>query len=381
MGKDMLIERFLRILQRYDWILLLCVFVLFAFGLSAIYSVELSQESADFWLFKKQLVAFVIGIFLMFFASQSNHLQLRNYGRGLYLIGLVLLVLVLFIGKEVNGTTGWFVLGPISFQPVEFMKLALAIELARYFGEHAHRRFGWRDIFGSGFVVAVPVVFTMLQPDLGSASLLIGMWGVVLFFAGLRKSHVLILGILGILLVVGSWFIFFDDYQKERVYVFLDPSRDALVTGYNITQAKIAIGSGQLFGRGLGFGSQSQLKFLPSSQTDFVFAVIAEELGFLGISLLLSAFAVLCWRILRIVKISRDNFTSFLAIAIFGSIFVQASVNIGVDLALLPATGVALPLVSYGGSSLILSLVMLGVIESIYMHERSRGDIATGLRL
>lgn len=376
----MFIERFLRILQRYDWVLLLCVFALFAFGLSAIYSVELSQESADFWLFKKQLVAFMIGVVLMFFVSQSNHLQLRNYGRGLYLVGLVLLVLVLFLGRELNGTTGWFIVGPVSFQPVEFMKLALAIELARYFGEHAHRRFGWRDIFGSGLVVAAPVALTMLQPDLGSASLLIGMWAIVLFFAGLRKSHVLVLGILGILLVVSSWFLFFDDYQKERVYVFLDPSRDALVRGYNITQAKIAIGSGQLFGRGLGFGSQSQLKFLPSSQTDFVFAVIAEELGFVGVTLLLMAFAVLFWRILRIARVSNDNFTSFLAIAIFGGLFVQTFINIGVDLAILPATGVALPLVSYGGSSLILSLVMLGVVESIYLHERSRGSLVMGPR-
>ncbi len=377
----MLIERLLRALQRYDWLLLLCVFVLFAFGLSAIYSVELSQDSADFWLFKKQLIAFVIGVVLMFAASRFNHLQWRNYGRGLYLVGLGLLVLVIFFGKTVNGTTGWFVLGPISFQPVEFMKLALAVELARYFGEHARRRFGWREIFGSGLVVAVPVVLTMLQPDLGSASLLIGMWGVVLFFAGLKKRHVLILGLVGIVLAVSAWFLMFDDYQKERVYVFLDPSRDALVRGYNITQAKIAIGSGQLFGRGLGFGSQSQLKFLPSSQTDFVFAVIAEELGFVGVSILLLAFAVLCWRILRIARISRDNFTAFLAIAIFGGIFVQTVVNIGVDLALLPATGVALPLVSYGGSSLILSLVMLGIVESIYLHERSRGDLVSGPRL
>lgn len=377
----MLIERFLRILQRYDWVLLLCVFSLFAFGLSAIYSVELSQESADFWLFKKQLIALAIGIVLMFFVSQSNHLQLRNYGRGLYLFGLTLLVLVLFFGRELNGTTGWFIVGPVSFQPVEFMKLALAIELARYFGEHAHRRFSWRDIFGSGLLVAAPVGLTMLQPDLGSASLLIGMWVIVLFFAGLRRSHVLVLGILGVILVASSWFIFFDDYQKERVYVFLDPSRDALVSGYNITQAKIAIGSGQLFGRGLGFGSQSQLKFLPSSQTDFVFAVVAEELGFVGVFLLLMAFAVLFWRILRIARISNDNFTSFLVIAIFGGLFVQTFINIGVDLAILPATGVALPLVSYGGSSLILSLVMLGVIESIYMHERSRGSLVTGPRL
>lgn len=373
----MFFERLLRTLQRYDWLLLLCVFVLFAFGLSAIYSVELSQESANFLLLKKQLIAFLLGVTLMFLASRSNHLLLRNYGRGLYLFGLVLLVLVLFFGKEIRGTTGWFDFGWFSFQPVEFMKLALCVELARYFGEHARRRFGWRDIFGSGLLVALPVALTMQQPDLGSSILLIGIWLVVIFFAGLRVSHASVLIGLALASSILAWFFYLDVYQKERIYVFLDPARDALVRGYNITQAKIAIGSGQLFGRGLGFGSQSQLKFLPESQTDFVFAVIAEELGFIGILILFLALAVLCWRILHAAKISRDNFTAFLALAIFGALFVQSVVNIGVDLAVLPATGVALPLVSYGGSSLILTLVMLGVVESIYLSERSRGRLVS----
>lgn len=357
--------RLLQALQRFDWILFLAVAVLFAFGTSAIYSVELSQETADFAAIEKHLIAFGIGLVFLFAAARSNYLLLRNYGRGLYLIGVALLVLVLFFGSTLNGTTGWFIVGSISFQPVEFMKIALAIQLARYFGEHARRRFGWREILGSGFLVALPVGLIAIQPDLGSASLLVGMWVIVMFFAGIRASHVAVLGSIGGSFGLFAWLFLFKDYQRDRVKVFLNPELDPLRTGYNITQAKIAIGSGKLFGRGLGFGSQSQLKFLPETQTDFIFAVLSEELGFLGVMVLLSAFAAMYWRILRAARYARDSFTAYLAIALFGLIFVQMTINIGVNMGIVPATGVGLPFVSYGGSSLIGFMLMIGIVESI----------------
>lgn len=360
--------RLLRQLQRFDWILFLSVVVLFALGISAIYSVELSQGSNEFALVRKHAIAIAIGLTLLFAAANSNYLLLRNYGRGLYLVGVLMMLLVLFFGRELNGTTGWFIIGSLSFQPVELMKFALVVQLARYFGEHARRRFGWREIFGSGILVAIPVGLTMLQPDLGSAVLLIAIWGIVMFFAGIRAYHVAILGGAGILLLVISWFFLLADYQKTRVEVFMNPELDPLATGYNITQAKIAIGSGQLTGRGLGFGSQSQLKFLPESQTDFIFAVIAEELGFIGVLIILAAFAVLFWRVLLSAARARDNFTGFLAVGLFATIFVQMSVNIGVNLSILPATGVGLPFVSYGGSSLIMFLTLIGVAESIQVR-------------
>lgn len=360
--------RLLRQLQRFDWILFLSVVVLFALGISAIYSVELSQGSNEFALVRKHAIAIGLGLALLFAAANSNYLLLRNYGRGLYIAGALMMLLVLFFGRELNGTTGWFILGSLSFQPVEFMKFALIVQLARYFGEHARRRFGWREIFGSGLLVAIPAALTMLQPDLGSAALLLGIWGILMFFAGIKVHHVAILAGTGILLVIIAWFFVLADYQKNRVEVFLNPELDPLATGYNITQAKIAIGSGQLTGRGLGFGSQSQLKFLPESQTDFIFAVIAEELGFVGVMILLAAFAVLFWRVLFSAARARDNFTGFLAVGLFAAVFVQMCVNIGVNLSILPATGVGLPLVSYGGSSLILFLGLIGVAESIQVR-------------
>ncbi|MBT3230631.1 rod shape-determining protein RodA [Candidatus Uhrbacteria bacterium] len=376
----MQIGKAFRHLQRFDWLLILGVLVLFVFGVSAIYSVELSREGSEFILVKKQTIAFVLGCIAMIALARFNYLMLRNWGRALYLFGAILLVLVLIFGTTINGTTGWFVIFGISFQPVEFMKIALVIQLARYFGEHASRKFGWKEVFGSGFLVMVPVVLTMLQPDLGSAAILLGLWGVMLFFAGLRWLHagalfggVTLMGILG-------WIFVMADYQKQRLEVFLNPDLDPLETGYNITQAKIAIGSGGFFGRGLGFGSQNQLQFLPESQTDFIFSVIAEELGFFGVCILFLAILLVLWRILRSAKLAKDHFSKFAILGIFGLLTVQYVVNIGVNLSLLPATGIALPFVSAGGTSLLISLAMIGILQSIAVRRRP-GDEKIGQML
>ena len=200
------------------------------------------------------------------------------------------LIGVLFFGATINGTTGWFQVWHLSFQPVEFTKIVLVLVLAKYFSERARRQIGWREIFGSGFLTLIPAGLVTLQPDYGSALALVGLWVILLFFAGLKWKQALIL--VGLAVVVGliAWFGIFGEAQHERFLTFVDPDRDPLGRGYNVTQAIIAVGSGQFFGRGLGFGSQSQLKFLPESQTDFIFAVIAEELGFIGVILILAAF-------------------------------------------------------------------------------------------
>lgn len=370
-----MLERLFRFLQKFDWTLLLAVFALCILGFAAIYSVALSRDNGSLLTVYKQLTAAGIGVVFLLLFSNMHPLILRNWGRALYLGGVGLLLLVLFLGKEVAGTRGWFEIGTFSFQPVEVMKVALIVELARYFGEHARRRFGWREVLGSGFITAIPVLLTLRQPDTGSALLLVGIWAIVIFFAGIRWQQVSVLGGIGVCIAWIAWRFFLVDYQKARIQVFLNPALDPLRRGYNILQAKIAIGAGRWFGRGIGFGSQSQLKFLPASQTDFIFAVIAEELGFFGVTLVIGAFFFIGWRILRTARLSRDSFSAFLVIGIFAAIFCQAFVNIGVDLALLPATGVALPFVSYGGSSLLVSLAMIGMVESAYVHTKSRSDM------
>ena len=356
-------------LVRIDWLMILSVVMLFGFGIAAIYSVELGRES-DFALVRRQLFVMLLGMGAGLAAMRFNYVQWRNYGRVLYLIGLISMVGVLLFGTTLRGTTGWFVILGISFQPVELMKFALAVELARYFSERARRQFGWRELIGSGVLTAIPAILTAMQPDLGSAMLLVGIWIVVIFFAGLRYLHAAVMAGAGAVMGVIGWFFLLAEYQKERIRVFLDPTLDPLDSGYNVLQAKIAIGSGQWFGRGLGFGSQSQLKFLPESQTDFIFAVIAEELGFIGVMVLFAAMILFLWRGLKLIQVSRDHFSTFLVVGILAAFFVQLSVNIAVNLAILPTTGIALPFVSYGGSSLLMSFFMLGVLLSVAVRQR-----------
>ncbi|MBU0531478.1 MAG: rod shape-determining protein RodA [Candidatus Uhrbacteria bacterium] len=370
--------RFQGFLRQFDWLLLLSVVALVALGMAAIYSVALSQESADFIFVKKQFIALGLGLLIFGVFTFSNYRFLGSYSTVLYIIGIVLLIAVLIWGTTVRGTTGWFQMFGFSFQPVEIVKVFMIVVMAKYFSERARKRIGLREIFESGALATLPMILVLLQPDLGSALVLFAIWAVALVISGVRKSHLLMLGVGFIAVFILFWTLLFADYQKARLLSFVDPSLDPLGQGYNVTQAIIAVGSGEIFGRGLGFGSQSQLKFLPEAQTDFIFAVIAEELGFLGIILVLAAFTLLFARILRLSRIAHDNFTCYLLIGIGSVFFFQFLVNIGMNLGLMPVTGIALPFVSYGGSSLLIALLLLGVVESITLRTsnvRSRHNL------
>ncbi|MEK7183281.1 MAG: rod shape-determining protein RodA [Patescibacteria group bacterium] len=353
-------------LRRFDWLMILAAFVLFSFGIATITSVELSRGAEEFVFVRKQLIALGIGLGLFGLAASVNYQLFRAYSRLFYGFSVLLLVAVLLFGQTLNGTTGWFIVAGFSFQPVELMKFALALELARYFSDNARERFGWRELVQSGVRAALPILLVLKQPDLGGAIILMGIWAIMVFFAGIRWQHVALMALV-LTLVVSSVLVsgVIEDYQRERVMTFLNPSLDPLDKGYNIAQAKIAIGAGGFFGRGLGAGSQSQLRFLPESQTDFIFAVIAEELGFIGVILVLGAFLLLFIRLLSTVRVSRDAFAAYLLIGIFATFFVQTFIHVGVNLSIMPATGVTLPLVSYGGSSLLIMLTMLGAAESV----------------
>lgn len=362
------------LLRQLDWMLIVAIFALVAIGLSAIYSVDISTEATQYIFLKKQLIAFFLGAVFFFVVGISNYRLLKGYSLILYIASIASLALVLFLGTTIRGTTGWFSLGAFNFQPVEFAKISLAIMLAWYFSERARKDFGLRELFESAIITAVPVVLTLMQPDLGSAVILMSIWGIVVLFAGIKWKYILTLLVGSGLVSIFSWVFLFAEYQKARLTTFLNPELDPLGQGYNITQALIAIGSGKFFGRGLGLGSQSQLQFLPEAQTDFIFAVIAEELGLFGVVILLSAFFLLFMRILRHASQTTDAFTSYLLLGIGGVFFVHFVINIGMNLGLMPVTGIALPFVSYGGSSLMLSMLMLGVIQSAAARMRSRSS-------
>lgn len=369
-------HRLLAALQKADWLFLFSLFTLAAFGLLAIYSIALSNPDAHARLVEKQLIAGGIGIALFVFMTISNYRLLRSYSRLFYLLAVLSLVGVLLFGVTIRGTTGWFAFGGFHVQPVEFVKLALAIMLAQYLGDRARREIGLRECLVSGAYTAVPVILTLLQPDLGSALILIGTWAVLLLFAGLKKKYVMLFLALALVFSAFAWNFLLADFQQARILTFLDPASDPRGEGYNVRQAIIGIGSGEWFGRGLGFGSQSQLKFIPESQTDFIFAVVAEELGFVGVLVLLGAFFLLFQRILLHASRTHDDFTSYLLLAIGSSLFLQFAVNVGMNLGLLPVTGIALPLVSYGGSSLIFTLLMLGIVESAAVRLSARYGVA-----
>jgi len=348
----------------FDWPLFVSVMLLFFIGLMAIYSVDLSR-GGELIFFKKQMVAFGVGITLFLFAATRQHTFFYTFSKVAYLLSFLILVAVLIFGREVRGTTGWFVFSGFSFQPVEFAKMGLILFLG-YITANFGRRFD-KPIyfFGTAIVTFILIALVMLQPDLGSAVLLLSIWFGLMLIVGTRKSFIIFFILSGLLISASSWVFLFEDYQKERVLTFMYPDRDPLGAGYNVTQALIAIGSGKVTGRGLGFGSQSQLRFLPEAQTDFIFSVIGEELGFIGIGALLTLFGVVFWRLILIIKKVENDYALAVVFGVLTLFFTQFLVNTGANLGLLPVTGVTLPFISYGGSSLMMNFLLLGIVQSM----------------
>ncbi len=351
-------------LRKFDWLLLVAVLVLIAVGLSAIYSVDLSHGE-ELIYFPTQVLALGLGLGLLILAAFMHVSFYRGSVKLVYIFSLLLLVLVLFFGVNVRGTTGWFRVFGFSFQPAEFAKVALVLFLAWWISQHGRRFEKSQFIISSGIITFLLAGLIMLQPDLGSALVLLGTWFGLLFMTVKKKRYIIGLILIGIVVFVSAWGLLFKDYQKERILTFIDPARDPLGAGYNVTQSVIAIGSGNFWGRGLGFGSQSQLHFLPEAQTDFIFSVIAEELGFLGASLVLVLYFIILWRLLKIAGRSRDEFSTYLVLGILFLFLVQMLVNIGGATGFLPVTGVTLPFVSYGGSSMLINLLLVGIALSV----------------
>ena len=364
-------SRFARYLRGMDWTLFLCVFGLVLLGLAAIYSVELSKEAVEFVHVKKQIAALLLGVGVFLVVMPSNYRLLQNYALGLYVVCLTLLIGVLIFGQTVRGATGWYVMGPVSFQPVEFMKIALVIALSTYFARRGKRAFDLRTFFDTAVITFLPVLCVMFQPDFGSCAILVGIWVFFLLYAGIPWRYVLGMAGMAVLMFLLGWNFFFADYQRARIMTFIDPTVDPLGQGYNVTQAIIAIGSGQWFGSGLGFGTQSQLKFLPESQNDFIFAVVSEELGFFGAALLVGAFLLIFSRLFLQASRASDDFTSYLLLGIATVFFLQFLVNVGMNLGLFPVTGIGLPFVSYGGSSLVVMLTLFAIAQSVATRSRS----------
>lgn len=355
-----------RQLRDFDWLMIAAMLLLSAFSLAALYGIASGREPPDYVNLFKQLLFIIIGLLVMVVVATVNVQRVAQSAWAAYLLGSVLLLAVLVFGRTLSGTTGWFTIAGASFQPVELGKLALIVMLARVLGEpSAPGTLPLRTLGISGALAGAYFVLTVLQPDLGSALLLLVIWVGMAAIAGLGRRQAAALLLVFILGATFAWTAVLQNYQRDRILSFLNPAADPYVRGYQVKQSIIAVGSGQLFGRGLGLGSQSQLKFIPAAQTDFIFAVIAEELGFFGAMLVISAYLVMFMRLAAIARRAGNAFGGYLVTGVSVLMFSQVVINIGMNLGLLPVTGIGLPLLSYGGSYLVMTFALLGLAQGV----------------
>lgn len=288
-----------------------------------------------------------------------------------YLVVIALLVVLLVLGHATMGAKSWFDFGLVAFQPADLAKLVVIALLAKYFSRR-HMEIGHiSHIIVSGVYTAAVVLLVLVQPDLGTAVILMAVWFGMVLVSGISKKHLAIVFSLGLIAVTGLWFFGLHDYQRTRIMAFVNPAADIRGAGYNAYQATVAAGSGQLWGKGIGYGTQSKLRFLPEYETDFIFAAFAEEWGFIGVILLLTLYGLLLWNILNISRHAATNFDALFAIGVAILFLAHLAIHAGINLGLLPVTGTTIPFMSSGGSHLIMEFAALGIIASLSQHARS----------
>lgn len=350
-------------LKRLDWILLGAIALVFLMGLLTFYGSSAGRD-----LFLRQLVFGLISLTIIISLSFFDWRVLKENAiliLILYAAGLAALFVLFAVGSKIRGVTSWFKLGGINFEPVELVKIILVAVLAKYFSARHIELYRWKNIFISGLYVLIPTVLVMMQPDLGSAIILISIWFGMILIAGIKAKQFLWLLVLVFISAGVLWGYGLKDYQKNRVTSFLYPQRDLLGGAYQSAQAIIAIGSGGLWGKGIGQGTQARLGFLPEYQTDFIFATIAEEWGMVGVFIFLLAWFFIFFRLYKILLLASDNFSRLFLSGFIIVIGMHFLVNIGANLGFLPITGLPLAFVSYGGSNLISLSVGLGIVQAI----------------
>ena len=327
-----------------------------------------SASGQDMTMIWKQSIRFVVALVIMFALAQLNPNTLKRWTPYIYVIGVLLLVAVLIMGQIGKGAQRWLDFGLFRFQPSEIMKLAIPLMVSWYLSEYPLPPDGKRLLIAM-MIIAIPFILIAKQPDLGTSLLVAGAGFFALLFAGLSWKILTGFGILGAASAPVAWYLM-HDYQRQRVLTFLDPEQDPLGSGYHIIQSKIAIGSGGLYGKGWLNGTQSQLDFLPERSTDFIFSAYAEEFGFIGVLVLLAIYLFILSRGLLIAVQAQDTFTRLLAGSLTMTFFIYVFVNIGMVTGLLPVVGLPLPLVSYGGTSIVTLMASFGILMSIHTHRK-----------
>lgn len=365
------IDRF----RHFDGVLFAALLPLVGAGLVTMY-----DFSGDSGFFARQVVWAAVA-FVLFFVFAVTDLRLLRRSHvivTIYLVLASLLLLLFLIGSVFKGARSWIDLGAFTIQPADPMKLAVVLVLAKYFSRRHVEIAHVKHVIISGFYAFVPFLLVLVQPDFGSAIIIFAIWFGMTILSGISKKHLFLVLGGGLFALAILWVAVFQPYQKERIVTFLNPLHDVRGAGYNAYQSTIAVGSGELWGRGIGYGTQSRLKFLPEHETDFIFASFAEEWGFAGVALLFTGFAIVFWRIASAATVGVSNFETLFALGLGIFFLTQFTVHVGMNIGLLPVTGQTLPFMSYGGSHLLTEFAGLGILMG--MRRDARGAHRDSMR-
>ena len=353
--------------MRIDWILFLATLPILAAGLSTMHAFTGDSSFAYHQLL--WIVASIIAFFSISLVD-VRFLRLRSVSATLFIVSVVVLSALFLVGKVSHGAANWIDFGFFSFQPSDFAKLALIIILAKYFSRRHIDIANIRHIIVSGAYAFIFFALVLLHPDLGSSIIIFLIWLGMVMVSGISRKHLFALFSLVVIGFTFLWFFGFHDYQKQRIVNFIHPLTDIRGSGYNSYQSTIAVGSGELFGKGVGYGTQSRLKFLPEYQTDFIFAAFSEEWGFVGILIFFGLYGVLIWRILVSAALGATNFEILYGVGVAIFFIVHLLVNVGMNIHLLPVTGTPLPFMSYGGTHVMTEFIALGILMAMRRYAR-----------
>ncbi|MFH1170602.1 MAG: rod shape-determining protein RodA [Candidatus Vogelbacteria bacterium] len=366
--------RLSRLNRQVDWALLLSALALAAVGL-----VTMDSFVEPSYFFGRQLIWLGLALAVCFGLSFVDFRFFRRSGVVALVYGILLVILagLLFFGQAVRGAKGWFSFDLFSFQPADFAKLALILILAKYFSRRHIEIAHFQHILISGLYALLPFALIIFQPDFGSAVIIFTIWLGMIMISGVSKRHFLFVVGIALLAFGLLWFGLFTGNQKNRIISFIHPLADIQGAGYNAFQSTIAVGSGQLIGKGIGLGTQSRLRFLPEYQTDFIFAAFAEEWGFIGVIIFFSLFGIVIWRIIKIAMLGDTNFETLFGAGLAIFLMSHFAINVGMNIGLLPVTGLTLPFTSYGGSHLLTEFIGLGILMGMRRYSRAfhRDDI------
>lgn len=370
---EMIPEFFKKVFYSFDWLLFGAVFFVSTAGI-----LTMNSFVGDEAFFGRQIIWLAISVTTLFLASTVDWRFLRRSGTIviLFLVSCLVLLFLFVAGSIFKGAQSWFDFGAFAFQPVDFAKLVLVLLLAKYFSRRHIEIANLKHILTSGFYAFVFFLLVFLQPDFGSAIIVFAIWLSMVLFSGISKKHLIAVFLIGILSFLCLWSFVFKDYQKQRIVTFINPLTDISGSGYNAYQSMIAVGSGEIFGKGVGLGSQSKLKFLPEYETDFIFAAFSEEWGFVGVVIIFVLYGVIFGRILYIAKRGATNFEALYGLGLASIFFFHSVIHIGMNVGLLPVTGITMPFMSYGGSHLLAEFLGLGILmgQAKYARPISKAD-------